>query len=190
MAFFSADQIALLRATEVRIALLAEFHFATVMRYWNGDHELTAGGNTWNGLHGLARVEGLTESRGTESRQVTFTLSHNVPELNALAIGDPDAVQGKTAVCYFQLFNRDWVTVGAPIPIYFGICQPMTVSRQSAEIGEAIVRTIRLPTENLFYGRSRVPAGLYTHADQQARAAGDQFFVFTPLLKNLRYSWL
>lgn len=189
MSVFTAAQLALLSATTVRPAMLVSFAFDPVMRYWNGSYTLTAGGYDWNGLGGLAQVDGLLESRAGQSSQVRFTLSGTSAEINRLAMKQASEQAGVIATVYTLLMDADWQPVGNPIPIWTGITQPLTAASVTGEEGEGRLRSITLPAENLFFGRARPAAGLYTDRDQQARHPGDLFFEFQPRLKNFTYVW-
>lgn len=189
MGVFTADQLAVLARSSVHVATLAAFHFDTVMRYWNGSYTLTAGGYDWHGMGGLGKIEGLQESRTGESAQVRFTLSGTDSEINAKAMEQALDQAGKLVTVFLQFMREDWQPVGSPVLIWSGITQPMSSARIGAREGEPAQRSITLPAENLFYGRSRPRAGLYTDRDQQARFDGDRFFEFQPQLKNMTYVW-
>ena len=189
MSIFSASELLLLAKSTVRIATLVEFQFATTSRFWNGNRPLTAGGYEWAGLGGLGSIDGLMESRSAESSQVRFTLSGTDAEINAVAVSASEDQTGNLALVYFQFFGDDWQTIGSPKLIWAGLTQPMTASRVSGEEGQGAQRSITLPAENLFYGRARPRAGLYTDRDQQARFSGDLFFEFQPQLKSMTYVW-
>lgn len=189
MAVFTAEQLAILSKSSVKVATLVAFHYSPVMRYWNGSYTLSAGGYDWNGLGGLGKIDGLSESRSGESTQVRFTLSGTDADINAKAMELAVDQSGKQVTVWLQLFRDDWQTVGSPVMIWNGITQPMTSARVGGRDGEPVQRSITLPAENLFYGRSRPRAGLYTDRDQQARHDGDLFFEFQPKLKSLTYVW-
>lgn len=175
MSFFTADQLALLAKTRVRMATLVELQFATVARYWNGNQNITIGGNTWYGTGHMGRIEGLLESRGTNANQINLILSGTDAQTNAIAMSSAAEQEGKFCHVSFQLFDPDWQVVGAPIRVFTGLTQPLTASRQSAPEGSGAVRSLTLPVENFFYGRSRPVASLYTSTDQGERFPGDKF---------------
>lgn len=186
---FDAAQLAILSESTVRVGSLVQFGFTPPIRLWNGSRTLVAGGYEWDGLGGLGQIDGLTESRSAQSAQVRFTLSGVSADLVAKAVSDPSDQSGKLVTVYFQLFNDDWSTLGSPILIWAGITQPLQIARQSAEDGQGPSRSISLAAENLFYGRSRPPAGLYTDRDQQQRFPGDLFFQYQHLMRSLTYVW-
>jgi len=189
MAFFTADQITELSRTTVRVATLVAFHYDPVIRFWNGNRTLSAGGYEWNGLGGLGQIDGLMESRSGESSQVRFTLTGTNAEINAIAMSQGADQTGKLAIVAFQLMNDDWQPVGSPIPVWTGVTQPMSASSVAAPEGQGRQRSITLAAENLFYGRSRPRAGMFTDRDQKQRYPGDKFFEFQSQLKNMTYVW-
>jgi hypothetical protein len=175
MSFFDAAQLALMAKTRVRIATLVELQFATVARYWNGNQNIVIDGNTWYGTGHLGRIEGLLESRTTNANQISLTLSGTDAQTNTIAMSSAAEQEGKFCFVSFQLFDPDWQTVGSPIRIFTGLTQPLTATRQSAPEGQSAVRSLVLPVENFFYGRSRPVASLYTSTDNRARFPGDAF---------------
>lgn len=193
MGFFTAEEAAALAATTVRVGLLADFEFTGQPVYvWNGFGAREFGGKTYLGAGDLGSIDGLEEARNPTSQQVTFTLS-GVPDspadLLAKAIAETDIVQGNLAIVSLQLFDADWQTVSSPIPIYTGIMQPPRVSREAATSERGARRVLTLPTENLFFGRARPPAGRYTDREQQQRYPGDKFCEYTAQLVNKVIKW-
>jgi hypothetical protein len=175
MMFFSDEQRALMAKTRVRIATLVELQFATVARYWNGNQNLTINGQLYYGTGHLGRIEGLLDSRTTNANQINLILSGTDTQTNRIVMSTAAEQEGKFCYVSFQLFDPDWQTVGAPIRVFTGLTQPITASRQSGAEGEGAIRSLTLPVENFFYGRSRPPASLYTSTDQRSRFPGDAF---------------
>lgn len=193
MGFFTPTEAAALAATTVRVASLVDLMFTGAPTYlWNGFGSRVFGAKTYLGCGDLGSIEGLEEARNPVSQQVTLTLS-GVPDspadLLAKALEETDIVQGNLAIISLQLFDADWQTVGSPIPIYFGIMQPPRVTREAATETTGARRLLQLPVENLFYSRSRPPAGRYTDREQQARFPGDLFCAYTPQLTNKVLNW-
>jgi hypothetical protein len=191
MQFFTEEQAAALAETTARVASLVEFDFVSGPSFvWNGFGDLDTGGNIYKGLAGLGQIDGLEQTRGPQSRQVTFTLS-GVSDGGFLptALAETDEVQGRLVVVSLQLFDVDWQVVGAPFPIWFGIMQPPRVTRTPMEGVEGAAQTVTLPAENLFVGRSRPPAGRYTDRDHQTRYPGDRFFDRVADLVNKVIAW-
>lgn len=193
MGFFSTAEANALAATTVRVASLVDLMFTDAPTYlWNGFGTRVFDGKAYLGCGDLGSIEGLEEARNPVSQQVTFTLS-GVPDspadLLAKALEETDIVQGNLAIVSLQLFDDDWQTVGDPIPIYFGIMQPPRVTREAATETSGARRLLVLPTENLFYGRGRPPAGRYTDREQQARYPDDRFCEYTSQLVNKTIIW-
>jgi hypothetical protein len=195
MAFFTTDQLARLSAGVVRMATLVEFMFlneadaSLPIRLWNGTGLLTAGGHTWDGFAGLGSISGLEETRGAVSQQATFTLSGVAADIAAAALQESDKVQGRDANVYLQFFDADWQVVGSPVPVWAGQMQPPRITRTSIADDGGAARTVNLPAENVFFKRSRVPAGRYTDREQQSRHPGDKACSLTPTLPGRRIVW-
>lgn len=188
--FISDDEATQLSKSTVRIGTLVELLFDTPQRLWNGNTSLTTSDSkSWSGLGGLGSIEGLEEIRGSESQAVAFSLSGVSAEILAKATGEAADVQGKLVRIYFQLFDSSWQISGAPVPIWFGVCQTIGVNRTEMPDEAGAQRTVSLTAENLFYGRSRPKAGRYTDRDQKTRHPGDKFLEFTPQLASLIYIW-
>jgi hypothetical protein len=193
MGYFSPAEAAQLAASTVRVATLVEFQFTGETTYlWNGFGNRNFGGHLYLGCGDLGGIDGLEEVRGTQSQQVTFTLS-GVPDspagLLAKALDAADIIQGNLAIVSLQLFGEGWDAIGSPIPVYFGIMMPPRVERTAATETSGATRTLVLPTENIFFGRHRPPAGRYTDKEQQQRWPGDRFCEYVPQLVNLSLVW-
>lgn len=186
MAFFTADQLASLTASTVRIAFLVEFQFETETVYmWNGHTEFASGGKTWKPMKGAGAIDGLTLESQQQSSAVEFTLS-GVPDGNvdilARALEETPDVRQRTVLVYLQLFDDGWQPNGSPIPIWWGFMQPPRISRTAMTETSGAIQTVSISAENAFFNRSRPPNGRYTDRDQQKRSSGDKFFQFTPSL--------
>lgn len=193
MGYFTVAQAAALVGTTVHIATLVDFEFSDAPVYvWNGFGTRIFNSKLYLGVGDLGAIEGLEESRGAVSQQVTFILS-GVPDspagILARVISAIDVVQGNIAVVSIQLFDGDWTAIGLPAPVYFGRMMPPRVTKEAATETEGARRTITLPTENLFYGRHRPPSGRYTDREQQQRFPGDRFLEYVPKLVNATIIW-
>ncbi len=193
MGFLSAEQVEQLQGREVRLAFLVELQFTSQTAYvWNGNYDLTAGGQTWMALKGIGKIEGLGIRSDSASEQITLTLS-GIPEdrLDILALaleGTPEANQ-QLAKVYIQFFDSEWQPVGNPVLIWFGFMQPPKVSRSTTDTFDGQVQTITVTAENAFFNRSRAPYGRNTDRDQQSRYPGDRFFQFTPSLLSKSFTY-
>lgn len=200
MSFFSPEEAAALAATTVRVATLVDLLFEGDPAFiWNGfgtrqflSPVPDVGLQSYIGAGDLGSIDGLEEARAPVSQQVTFTLTavEGTPaDLLGKVLDATDIVQGKLCVVSMQLFDDDWIVIGNPLPIYFGIMQPPRVTRQAATAETGAVRTMSLTTENLFFGRARPRAGRYTDREQQTRFPGDKFCEFTPQMVNRVLAW-
>lgn len=193
MGYFSVDQANALIGETVRMATLVDFEFSDTPVYvWNGFGTRTFNSKSYLGVGDLGSIDGLEESRGAVSHQVTFTLS-GVPDspagILARAISSIDVVQGNLAIVSVQLFYGDWSMIGLPVPVYAGRMMPPRVTKEAATETDGARRTIMLPTENIFYGRHRPPSGRFTDREQQQRWPGDLFCEHIPKLINLSLNW-
>lgn len=193
MAFFTPEQVAILKGRVVRVDLMAEFRFQEeTVRAWNGNTELVAGGHEWLPLYGAATIEGLGVSGGTVSESVTFTLN-GLPGQPAdflrAALEETTDVQQQLVIVFLQLFSEEWQPVGSPIAIFWGFMQPPRVNRSPAQDDQGAIQSVMLTAENAFFNRSRPPFGRYSDRDQQQRSPGDLFFQFVPslLFKTVTY---
>jgi hypothetical protein len=193
VSFFTVEEAAQLAATTVRIAMLVDLMFDGQPTYiWNGFGQRTFAGKTYIGCGDLGSIEGLEETRGPQSHQVTLQLSavsDSSADLLARVLEESDTVQGRLAIISMQLFDADWAAFNDPIPIFFGLMQPPRVAREGATEEQGAKRVIQLPVENLFFKRGRVPAGRYTDREQQTRYPGDRFAEYTAQLVNKTIIW-
>lgn len=191
--FFTADQLTLLSASVVRCDFLVKFEFTTGEKYaWNGNAPLVVGANTYLPMYGYGAIDGLGQSGGASSDYVTLSLNglpDQALDFLAEAIADTPVVDQQLLTVFLQLFTGDWQPSGSPIPLWRGFMQPPKVSRSPAQDTEGGQQSIQIVAENIFYGRSRPPAGRNTDRDQQARNPGDKFFGFVSSLLNKRLTY-
>lgn len=188
MSFFSEEQINLLSNRTVKVDLVAKLEFKTETFYvWNGEYKININGNVYFPLHGTAQIEGLSQANSTESQAITISLNglnnDNVDFLS-IALKDTSEVDQQFINIYMQLFDEDWQPIGAPIGIWWGFMQPLTVSRSETNAEQGATQMITLNAENAFFNRSRPSSSRYTDRDQQKRYPNDKFFQFTSSLIN------
>lgn len=194
MGYFTEDEIDILSRSTVRMATLVDLEFSDAPVYvWNGIGTRIFDGKSYLGLGDLGTIDGLEETRGAVSQQVTFTLS-GVPgspaDILSRVLSATDYVQGNYAVVYSQLFTETWAAATSePIAIYIGQMMPPRVTREAGTSERGARRVLTLPTENIFYGRHRPPNGRYTDREQQKRFPDDLFCEYTPQLVNLTLTW-
>jgi len=193
MAFLTPEQVEQLQGREVRLAFLVELQFVSQTAYlWNGNYELTTGGQTWMALKGIGKLEGLGMRSDAASEQITLTLS-GIPEdrldILSLALQQTPEANQQLAKVYIQFFDNEWQPVGNPVLTWFGFMQPPKVSRSTTDSFDGQVQTITVTAENAFFNRSRAPYGRNTDRDQQSRYPGDKFFQFTPSLLSKSFTY-
>jgi hypothetical protein len=193
MPFFSEAEITQLSASQVKCDLLIKMEWKNSTSYlWNGEYPIVVAGNTYLPLHGLATIDGLAHTGGTDSAQVTFSLTgipENEPNFLKLVLENTPEANQQLVTVYLQLFDDEWQPFGNPIAMWWGFMQPPRISKTTTEGDSGAVQTITISAENVFYNRSRAPRGRYTDRDQQNRFAGDKFFQFVPSLLNASFTY-
>lgn len=193
-AFFTSEQIEILSGTTVRCDFLAQFDFTSGTKYaWNGNTQLTVGGNNYLPMYGFGQIDGLGLSgAGTMSESITLSLD-GLPDMPldflGSALADTAEVDQQLVTVSLQLFDDEWATVGLPIPLFRGFMQSPKISRSSMSGTQGATQSVVIVAENIFFGRSRPPHGRNTDRDQQARYPGDKFFSFVAslLFKVIKY---
>ena len=193
MGFYSAEQVALIKQKDVRIAPMVRLDFVgKTMRFWNGDTRVTAGGEVFQPARGMASISGLPAMQTTSSQKVTLTL-HGIPDervdVLAKALEETDLVQQQSAIIYLQLFDRDWQPVGGLMATFWGFMQPPEIKQSPLTLVEGYSQGISLDIEDAMFNRSRPPGGRYTDADQQQISAGDRMMEFVASLIEKTYTW-
>lgn len=178
MEFFTKDELTRLSSkSAVRYALLAhmEFKTATSIRLFAGSGDVKAGGHIWRGVGQLIQIEGLSDNRGTDSSQVTFTLSGVDEKILPLALSDSKEVDQQQIYVYMQLLDEDDQPIGNMFTVFYGFMQPPSISKTFSE-GSGWQCQVVISAENLLAGKAKPPYGRYTDRDQQNRHNGDLFF--------------
>ena len=190
MAFLSPAQLAAIRGSSVRAALLVEMRFRSqTMRVWNGAGIADIAGAEWSGIGHLGSIDGLQQTRGTASAKVTLRLSGISAEVVALANNSTEDVEGRPCVIWQQLLTEDWQPLGTRILLFWGTMQRLGISREAAEGVDGGQRVCELDVENPFAGRARPFASRWTDADQKARFPGDKFCRFVSQQRQVTVSW-
>lgn len=188
MSFFTEDQINTLTSNNVRCDFLVKMEFKSETVYvWNGDYPLTVNGITYKPLHGIAQISGLGQNAGTDSAQISFSVTgipDQAPDFLALTLAETPEANQQLVTVYMQFFDDEWQPVGNPLAIWWGYMQPPRISRDTQNGSDGQTQSITMTAENAFYNRSRPPRGRYTDRDQQQRYPGDTFFQFVPTLLN------
>lgn len=197
MAIFTAAQLQILASSVIRVSPLIRLDFRSeTIRLWNGSYVLTTGGHQWQPLKGSGTISGIPLQTGLTSETVDLSLSgiaDDQVDILTTAFNETSDVQQQSAIIALQLFgNTDadlWQPVGGPINVFYGFMQPPEVTRSPMTGAEGGSQTLTIAVENMFFNRSRPPAGRYTDRDQQFISAGDKFFQFIPSLTNKTFTY-
>lgn len=191
MSAFSATIQTYLSGRKVNMRPLALFNFATGEEaWWGGEYDLVSGGKTWKGLSRWVDVDGLDQAATLDSSTMTFTLSGVEQTVLSLITSSNRAnYVRRLVVLYLQFFDEDWQCLDAPYALKGGLMDDMQISRQQVKADNGSVvwtRTVKLPAQNLFYGRGVAPYSLWTDRDQQKRYPGqnDKGLQFLPVLQD------
>ena len=193
MSFFTPEEIEMMSQTVVRCAVLAQLNFVSeTVRVWNGERDLSAGGQTWTPLYSTGQISGIQYSRGPVSNRFELSIhaiSGVAPDILSKAIAETEEAEGQLATVFFLAMNEDWQTYGAPIGIDWGYMRKPRITRTRQQGKEGGVRRINIGAENFLFNRSLPPAGRYTDADQRARSPGDLICQFVPSLRNKNFTY-
>lgn len=174
---FTSEEVARLKAGTVRVATLVELNFASeTMRLFAGAGTRDFGGYEWRGLGNPVTIDGLAEQRGTSAGEVTLTLSGVDPTVLPLVLSEPEEIEDRVIVVFWQFMDADEQPIASPVPIFFGIMQIPSIDRTDATDDTGATCLVTLPCRGLFVGRSKPPRGRYTDRDQKARYPGDRIF--------------
>lgn len=158
----------------VRVALLAEFRFATAtLRAWEGLSKLkTLDDHQWDGVGQMADVSGLSQSVNATAPALTLSMSGVDADFAAKAKAESDEYYNRAVVPYLQFFDEDWACLDNPYPITLGRMTNITARKESSAGGPTY--TVTLTAESPFATRRRPRFGFWTDRDQQQRFPGDR----------------
>lgn len=150
-------------------------HPGGVVRAWDGVGTLSYGGNDYVGVGGLARVEGVSDSRDLQNHEVMVTLA-GVP-YSALK-ADTGAVRGVAATIAALLLDTDGAVVGSARTVFSGKAGNMRTRHDGATV------TITVRLRGAFADWLAAPKRLYVPTHQDRLYTGDTGFNFVPALEN------
>jgi len=189
--FFPEAVAAILAGRVVRFPLLVEFQFDEPQYVWGGYRDLVAGGKTWKPIRGAWQISGLGDFRGTESAQLTISLSGAIvtEEIVQMAINaERTAYVNRLLRIWAVPLDEFWKpTLDGPFNLVSGIMTSLPISESMDDAG-AVTRTLTIEAENIFFGRSGVPNSYRSDRDQKARFPGDRGFEFVTSLINAKVS--
>lgn len=185
MSFFNATIEAALAGKIVRAAALVRFDFTSqTKRIWPGFGNLSAGGQTWQGIGEYGSVEGIEFRSDTAAPPLICKLSGISSDLVAKAVASETEVKGNPMAVYLQFFDDAWAPLDSPVAIAAAIMDQMTFDATGPS-----TRNLTLTAEGPFARRGAAAFARYTDRDQQGRFPGDRGCEYVPQLVNATFTW-
>lgn len=152
-----------------------------VCRLWSGagwldmpGDDLDPGGARYFGAGALLQVPALkTLMNGLADRQ-SFGLSGVSAETIRLALEDRETVEGASLHVGYVDFDREWQVDGGAVWTWEGVADVLSIESKGDDGGRQ--RTISLSVASADVLRAVPQLAWFTHADQQRRSPGDNFF--------------
>ena len=194
MSDLPAAVVAELTSLELVAAVLVEMDFdGGAVRVWNGPGQLTAGGETWEGVGQFGAISEIEESSALDASGFTLELCHfgeadltDESEFIAAfqAALDQD-VFGRAVRIYLQVFDVDTnAAIGAPQAVASARMVHVEADWQSVETA-----AVRIQCEHVLAWARMAPAAYLTDADQQARHPGDLACELTTVIPTREVTW-
>ena len=190
MSFFPAARSAMLAGRTVYRAELLFLDFVGApSRYWMGAGPLaTADGNTWAGLDGVGKIDGLQYALGTVAPKVTLSISGLDATIQGLAQSQSTTVKNRGAKIYWQFFDASWNLLDTPYALWSGLIDTMAYRMTDGDKGK--IYQVSVAVEGVWTGRNRPSAGCYDPQDQAARGyPGDTGLDQIPALMGQTIVW-
>jgi hypothetical protein len=175
----SAAQTAL-QSRSIPLAILVEMDLASGTLYLNTSSlSLVYGGNTYTGTGGLGKIDTIQDTPA-EIKQLQFELS-GVPTTSiALVLTEP--VQGKPVSIKLAIFDPSTYQIIEADTIWSGFLDVMSIS-------DGPTATIQVTAEHAGIDLIRPSGSLYSHAEQQRLAPGDNGLQFMVDQLDWRIVW-
>lgn len=197
MAFLPGVVAAQQVGQHVIAALFVTFSFKSgPMRVWEGDGLINRGGFDWLGMgqrvdgsgNPLQSIDGLEAAVNGDAPQLTLTLSGvDSTVVTAASSDDPDEIESRDLtidIGFFDATLPGLVPLDSLLNLGVWLMQKPSFAAQNTRL-----RTITLPCETLFAGRSRGVFGLLTDRDHQRRFPGDLGCQWPPRLVDRDVAW-
>ncbi len=129
---------------------------------------ITWGGHDWLGVGDLGAVSSVEESSDMSRRTVTYTLTGIQPEYISAALNED--IQGRTAKLYIGFLNLSTLQL---------VASPELLDQGRMDVPEGTqgkTFTVTIAAESRFSVWERPVVRRFTHADQQTRFPGDNYF--------------
>jgi hypothetical protein len=174
-------------APEAGVLALVYLDFKSgALRLTNFPLDVTALGYTWTGVGTLAEIGEMRESEDGSGETVSVGLSQVSSANLALALGNVDGYQGRTAQIYLATFSASTFQItGDPVLRFAGFMDKVRVSRDGGE-GNVMLDLVT------FSGDARLnPSSLrYSHAQHQIDYPGEKGFEYVADLIAKPQVWL
>lgn len=182
----------LLRNGSIAEAVLVWMDFATgAKRWWAGFGPLDHAGHIWEGVGDVISISDLTADYQMSASPITFSLAATA-DILTLVRNSKAAVTGRQVVVYSQLFATvrqndvgPWQPLAQPMPLFVGTMGPMTYGADGP-----VQCQVTLQCEGFFARRNAPPRGLWTDADQKARAPGDKGLERVGIYTDYETRWI
>jgi hypothetical protein len=176
----AAELLAAAKAPTVRPFMAAELMYPEgPVRVCSLPQPITFGGHTFAGTGVMGKISQLEE--GPENRSYGFSLElSGIPGNWAEYLRGQD-VQGGLVTVWLGFADEQWSAMGVEV---------ITVGRmdcQDVQAGETTWVRVNCEGPGVDWERARVRR--CTSVDQQTRNPGDQFFRFSPAMRNFREAW-
>lgn len=159
-----------------------ELAFASgTARIWTGYGSINFAGEDWNGSGDVLSISGLTETSEVAANGVSIGLSGLSTDLIASAL--TEAYQGRSCKIYFGFLDTAGAVVDAPINVFTGRMDLMTVE----DGGDTA--DITLTVENRLLDLERSRARRYTSEDQKIDFPDDKGLDFVADLQDKNVVW-
>lgn len=182
---YSDTIAAALQQRAIGHVLLGRFGFPDGERLLhNGSGVLRLDGEDWHGLGAWGGVSPIATGIGDAATQVSFTLSGVDEQIISLAAQGSDAVRGGEVTLYERFFDAE---TRAPLDTtqFLGM---WFMDRIEIALEER-ARSVTLICEGYFTSRSKPPAGMLSHIDQQHLFPGDKGLEFQAKTVNKSIAW-
>jgi hypothetical protein len=175
------------------VAWLVDLEFVSgTLTYTTAPLSITVGGVVYQGYGDLVSVSTVGESEDSNADKLTLGVALVNTAMLAATLGDVDGYRGRRARLWLQLYDETFTPAGAPVQRWAGFMDRVTVDRSPAPAtGGPSGGRINIECSRAGMARARNASGLrLTHAQQQARFAGDLGLEYLQTLIEQPSLWL
>ena len=169
---------ALRAGTVARHVFFTLTHVDGDVRCWDGIGDFTLSGNTFKGVGGLMRIEGISDSGDVQNHQVAVTLNGvALSSVNLVTL----SIRNEAASLVFAWIAEDGA-VEAARTVFAGLGDTLRTKFTADE--NSVTAILRAPLAEW----RTPPRAYYTDQDQQRRFPGDTGFSLVSQLENVSVS--